>query len=87
MSRITTVGRRGIVAAFAATIISTAACGTDTGTEVEDSVPSAPAAIQPLAPTTPSSADSAERRGAAQELMPPTPPTRQPTPAGRRVPD
>lgn len=88
MSRMTTVGRRGIVAAFAATIIiSTAACGTQTGNEVEDSVPAAPAAIQPPAPTTPSSADSAERRGAAQELMPPTPPTRQPTPAGKRVPD
>jgi hypothetical protein len=70
MSRMTTAGRRGIVAAFAATIITTAACGTETATDVEDpgpTTPYAPGAVAPqLAPHAPTSADSAERRGAAQ---------------------
>ena len=70
MSRMTTAGRRGIVAVFAATIITTAACGTETGSEVEDSEPTtpyAPGAVAPVIPPhAPTSADSAERRGAAQ---------------------
>lgn len=91
MSRMTTVGRRGIVAVFAATIITTAACGTDTGTdtEVKDSVPYAPGAVAPVVPTPGSgtSADSAERRGATQEATPPTPAEKEPGPHGMRIPD
>ena len=93
MSRMTTVGRRGIVAVFAATIITTAACGTDTGTDtgtdVENSLPSAPGAVAPFTPTPGSgtSADSAERRGATQEATPVTPAERKPGPHGMRIPD
>lgn len=86
MSFQTSFGRSGFVAVFAATIITTAACGTQTGTAVEDSAPTAPGAI-PAAPH--SSADAEERKGAAAEKMPPTPPppSSPPAPAGKRVPD
>lgn len=94
MSRMSTVGRRGIVAVFAATIITTAAaCGTDTGndtgTEVKDSVPYAPGAVAPFIPTPSSgtSADAAERRGATEEPTPVTPAEKEPGPHGMRIPD
>ena len=89
MSRMTTIGRRGIVAVAAAAIITTAACGTDTGTDtVEDTTPHAPGAVAPVipAPSSGTSADAAERRGAEQST-PVTPREKKPGPHGMRVPD
>lgn len=93
MSNMSTGGRRGVAAAFVAVMISTAACGTQTGTDPAESAPRAPGAFQPKFHTspdaierrdraaqqgTPTSADAAERRG--QDEFPPAP-------AGKRVPD
>jgi hypothetical protein len=93
MSPMSTGVRRGVVATFAAVMITTAACGTEQDTTGDDAV-RAPAAI-PQAPPfhtspdvierrkgwgeeTPTSPDAAERRGQEAFVVPY---------AGRRIPD
>lgn len=88
MSPMQSGGRRGTSAAFAAifaaTMITSTACGTSTGSNAQDPVTVAPAAVHrgPFPAATKShpatSADAAERRGQSDFAVPP---------AGMRVPD
>jgi len=92
MSDISTGARRGIAVAFISVIVTTTACGTETG--VSDVTTSVPGAVVQQAPFI-SSADAAERRGAQQKQSPTSADAAErrgqgeakPAPAGKRVPD
>lgn len=91
MSNISTAARCGIAAAFISVLVTTSACGTQTGaTDVTTSLPGSLAQQAPLG----TSADAAERRGDSQQADQPTSADAaernrqdQEAPGGKRVPD
>jgi hypothetical protein len=80
MFHMSTGGRRAMAATAFAVLLTTAACGTNTG-EVDEAVPAAPAQVQP-APFY-GSADAAEAQGLLEEMQQEA----QASPPDPRVPD
>ena len=91
MYNLSTGARCGIAAAFISVIVTTTACGTETGaTDVSTTLPGSLVQQAPLG----TSADAAERRGSTQQADPPSSADAaerngqdQQAPGGKRVPD